>query len=58
MARMDNYSAEHLLQRLRILGHLIIHTRQLDMIMQNSNLASGYQKRLEEEIEEVKSLPL
>jgi pyruvate,water dikinase len=57
-ARMDNYEAEHLLQQLKILGHLIIHTRQLDMIMQNYNLAESYRERLVKELEEVKMLSL
>jgi pyruvate,water dikinase len=56
VARMDNYEADFLLQRLKILGHLIIHTRQLDMIMDNDHIAEQYRERMQAELEEVKDL--
>ena len=56
VARMDNYEADFLLQRLKILGHVIIHTRQLDMIMDNDHIAEQYRERMQAELEEVKDL--
>jgi pyruvate,water dikinase len=56
VARMDNYEADFLIQRLKIVGHLIIHTRQLDMIMDNDAIAEQYRERMQAELEEVKDL--
>jgi len=56
VARMDNYEADFLMLRLKILGHIIIHTRQLDMIMDNDHIAEQYRERMQAELEEVKAL--
>jgi pyruvate,water dikinase len=56
VARMDNYEADFIMQRLKILGHLIIHTRQLDMIMDNDHIAGQYRERMQAELEKVKDL--
>ena len=40
----------------KILGHIIIHTRQLDMIMDNDHIAEQYRERMQAELEEVKAL--
>jgi len=58
VARMDNYEQSFLLQRLKILGHVIIHTRQLDMIMDNEHTARQYWERMQAELEEVKGLEI
>jgi pyruvate,water dikinase len=58
VARMDNYEQSFLLQRLKVLGHVIIHTRQLDMIMDNEHTAREYWERMQPELEEVKDLEI
>jgi pyruvate, water dikinase len=40
-ARIEGYDAEHLLKRLKALGYLIVHTRQIDMIMNDHGRASS-----------------
>lgn len=40
--RLENSDEEFMRSRLRILGYLIMHTRQLDMVMSNQNEAARY----------------
>lgn len=49
-ARISGQSLELTLQRLRILGYLTIHTRQLDMIMLNPDKVAYYRSKLCSEI--------
>lgn len=41
-ARIERYEAESLIQRLKVLGHVIVHTRQLDMAMFNDRMVDFY----------------
>jgi pyruvate,water dikinase len=50
-ARMDIGPREYMLTRLRILGYLSVHTRQLDMVMANEDQAGHYHHKLLEDIE-------
>jgi pyruvate, water dikinase len=50
-ARMDIGPKEYMLTRLRILGYLSVHTRQLDMVMANQDQAGHYHHKLLEDIE-------
>lgn len=53
-ARIGGLDQEALLQRLRILGYLTIHTRQLDMIMLNPDKVSYYRDKLCRDIEGIR----
>ena len=50
-ARLVQGNMDYLLERIRILGYLLIHTRQLDMIMGNETLALQYRAKMLEDIQ-------
>ncbi|WP_462324101.1 PEP/pyruvate-binding domain-containing protein [Desulfoplanes sp.] len=52
-ARMDNYEQPFLETRLIVLGYLLMHTRQLDMIMSNENVVARYRKKIVQDIEKI-----
>jgi pyruvate,water dikinase len=41
-ARLEGHDQDYLKERLKVLGHIIIHTRQLDMVMYNEKMVSWY----------------
>jgi len=45
-ARIEKKPAPYLLERLTILGYLLIHTRQIDMIMADEGMAASYQQKI------------
>lgn len=45
-AHIEGRGRESLTARLKMLGHLIIHTRQLDMVMANADRANFYRDKL------------
>lgn len=45
-ARMDDCEAAFIEKHLELLGHLIMHTRQLDMVMAQEELVAAYRSRL------------
>jgi pyruvate, water dikinase len=55
-ARLVQGNMDYLLERLNILGYLLIHTRQLDMIMTNEILVERYRNMMLTDIE-TKILP-
>jgi pyruvate, water dikinase len=55
IARISGYERDVMLRRLRILGYLTIHTRQLDMIMLNPDKVAYYRRKLSRDIEEMNS---
>lgn len=50
VARLEGYDQDFLIERLKVLGYVSIHTRQLDMIMANSAMVNSYIKKQLEEI--------
>lgn len=45
-ATAEGYAAAEILQRTALLGYLVIHTRQVDMIMHNSGQAAALEQQL------------
>ena len=45
-ARIEKKPGPYLLERLRILGYLLIHTRQIDMVMADQGMAASYQQKI------------
>ncbi|MFW5837005.1 MAG: PEP/pyruvate-binding domain-containing protein [Desulfovibrionaceae bacterium] len=56
-ARLDNREQEFLEQRLRVLGYLLMHTRQLDMIMADPARVARYRQRFESDLTNVLGAP-
>ncbi|MDP8228024.1 MAG: PEP-utilizing enzyme, partial [Candidatus Electryoneaceae bacterium] len=52
-ARLDDLDEKTMLRRLSLIGHLIIHTRQLDMIMTNPTTVSHYKTKIGNDLKEI-----
>jgi len=52
-ARIEGHEEEYMKQRLVILGYLIIHTRQLDMIMSSNAAVNNHKAKLSKDIETI-----
>jgi pyruvate,water dikinase len=50
-ARMEGHDQDYLKERLKVLGHIIIHTRQLDMVMYKDAMVNWYYKDMLKGIE-------
>ncbi len=55
--RMENSDEEFMKSRLRILGYLVMHTRQLDMVMSDQNQVSRYHAKFLEDIDSILAGP-
>jgi pyruvate,water dikinase len=51
LARLEGHNQDFLLDHLKVLGHIIIHTRQLDMVMFNEAAVNWYYNDMLKEIE-------
>ncbi|MFA7348086.1 MAG: PEP/pyruvate-binding domain-containing protein [Desulfurivibrionaceae bacterium] len=45
-ARIEKKPGPYLLERLRVLGYLLIHTRQIDMVMADEGMAANYREKI------------
>ena len=52
-AQFAKGSMDLMLDRLRVIGYLLMHTRQLDMVMTNVSLVESYRQRFHQEIEDL-----
>jgi pyruvate,water dikinase len=52
-ARLEGEAKDYLLSRLRILGYLTIHTRQLDMIMLNEPDVQYYAEKFTQDLDKL-----
>jgi pyruvate,water dikinase len=50
MARIEKYGLEFTKQRLEIVGYLILHTRQLDMVLKNQSIVSKYKEKIRKDL--------
>jgi len=58
IARVESLPTRDLMDRLRVLGYLIIHTRQLDMIMRIPQQVRMHREKILREIGEMLATPL
>jgi pyruvate,water dikinase len=49
-ARLENVPRDFVLQRLKVVGYMLIHTCQLDMVMHNQSLRLEHRQKMEEDI--------
>ncbi|MCP4606327.1 MAG: pyruvate, water dikinase [Proteobacteria bacterium] len=54
-ARLENYDQKFMESRLEILGYVVIHTRQLDMVMNNLPTIEKYKRKILEQLERLPS---
>jgi pyruvate,water dikinase len=57
LARLEGHDQAYLKERLKVLGHIIIHTRQLDMVMMNDAMVNWYYEDMLKGIESFVKIP-
>lgn len=56
-SRIEGYEKDFMVERLKLVGYLIIHTRQLDMIMSDPNMVSSYKIQIYNDIKRLLGEP-
>jgi pyruvate,water dikinase len=56
-AHAENVSQKDILDKTRILGYLLTHTRQVDMVMRNATMVSNLNKKLRNDIHTLLKMP-
>lgn len=56
-ARIEGHEEAFLKERLKVLGHVIVHTRQMDMVMHNEKMVEWYYKDMLKGIESFVNIP-
>ena len=56
-AHAEDASQKDILEKTRILGYLLIHTRQVDMVMRNAAMVSSLNKKLRDDIQKLLKIP-
>ena len=51
LSRIENQEEDYMIRRLKVLGYLTLHTRQLDMIMTNPDKVSYYMAKMQKDIQ-------
>ena len=49
VARIEGYDKKYMKKRLKILGYMLLHTRQLDMIMANNKMVEYYRLKIQKD---------
>jgi len=52
-ARVEKKSASFLIERLKVLGYLLIHTRQIDMVMGEQTMVDNYRRSILADLEKI-----
>jgi pyruvate,water dikinase len=53
ISRMENQDKQYMIDRLKILGYLTLHTRQLDMIMGSPERVAYHRKKMMKDIDQI-----
>ena len=54
-ARVENYDMQEMEERLELLGYLIIHTRQLDMIMCDQGCVAEQREKMQKDLDKLRA---
>jgi len=57
-ARVEDYNQDFMLGRIKVLGYLALHTRQLDMIMSNGSAVGRYKTKIQRDLGELSNQSL